>query len=59
MYRVLFAEDELLVRLGLKNSIRWADYEMEVVGEADNGTTVQVSERFLNCYPYCYPPEWI
>ena len=44
MYRVLFAEDELLVRLGLKNSIRWADYEMEVVGEADNGITVQVSE---------------
>lgn len=39
MYRVLFAEDELLVRLGLKNSIRWADYEMEVVGEADNGIT--------------------
>ena len=55
MYRVLFAEDELLVRLGLKNSIRWADYEMEVVGEADNGVTVQVSECFLNCYP----PEWI
>lgn len=29
----------MLVRLGLKNSIRWADYEMEVVGEADNGIT--------------------
>lgn len=39
MYRVLFAEDELLVRLGLKNAIRWSDYEMEVVGEADNGIT--------------------
>ena len=39
MYRVLFAEDELLVRLGLKNAIKWSDYEMEVVGEADNGIT--------------------
>ena len=39
MYRVLFAEDELLVRLGLKNAIRWSDYDMEVVGEADNGIT--------------------
>lgn len=39
MYRVLFAEDELLVRLGLENAIRWSDYEMEVVGEADNGIT--------------------
>lgn len=37
MYRVLFAEDELLVRLGLKNAIRWSDYDMEVVGEADDG----------------------
>lgn len=38
MYKVLFAEDELLVRLGLQNSIPWSKYEMEVVALADNGT---------------------
>lgn len=37
MYRVLFAEDELLVRLGLQNSIPWKDFDMELVGEAENG----------------------
>ena len=37
MYKVLFAEDELLVRLGLKNSIPWSKYEMEVAALADNG----------------------
>ena len=38
MYKVLFAEDELLVRLGLQNSIPWSKYEMEVAALADNGT---------------------
>lgn len=37
MYKVLFAEDELLVRLGLQNSILWSKYEMEVAALADNG----------------------
>lgn len=37
MYKVLFAEDELLVRLGLQNSIPWSKYEMEVVALAENG----------------------
>ncbi len=37
MYRVLFAEDELLVRLGLQNSIPWESFGMELAGEADNG----------------------
>ena len=37
MYKVLFAEDELLVRLGLQNSIPWSKYEMEVVALAGNG----------------------
>ncbi len=30
MYKVLFAEDELLVRLGLQNSIPWEKYDMEL-----------------------------
>lgn len=37
MYKVLFAEDELLVRLGLQNSIPWSKYEIEVAALADNG----------------------
>lgn len=37
MYRVLLVEDELLVRLGLKNSIRWEKYNMEVVGDLPDG----------------------
>ena len=37
MYQVLFAEDELLVRLGLQNSIDWKAYDMELAAQADNG----------------------
>lgn len=39
MYQVLFAEDELLVRLGLQNSIPWEKYEMKLAAQADNGLT--------------------
>ncbi|MDO5423546.1 MAG: helix-turn-helix domain-containing protein [Eubacteriales bacterium] len=39
MYKVLFAEDELLVRLGLQNSIPWGDFGMELTAQADNGIT--------------------
>lgn len=37
MYGVLIAEDELLVRLGLQNSISWNKYNMQVVGSAEDG----------------------
>ena len=37
MYNVLIVEDELLVRLGLKNSIEWGKYEMSVVADVANG----------------------
>lgn len=37
MYQVLFAEDELLVRLGLQNSIPWERFDMELVAQAGNG----------------------
>ncbi|MFC5402913.1 helix-turn-helix domain-containing protein [Cohnella soli] len=37
MYRVLLAEDEILVRLGLKNSIDWPRYDMQVVADVPNG----------------------
>lgn len=39
MYQVLFAEDELLVRLGLQNSIPWENYDMRLSAQADNGLT--------------------
>lgn len=44
MYQVLFAEDELLVRLGLQNSIDWKAYDMELAAQADNG--LQAYELF-------------
>lgn len=37
MYKVLFAEDELLVRIGLQNAISWGKYSMELVAQADDG----------------------
>ena len=38
MYKVLLAEDELLVRIGLKNSINWNKFGMEIVAEEESGT---------------------
>lgn len=37
MYRVLIAEDEILVRVGLRNSIDWAKLGMEVIAAAADG----------------------
>lgn len=37
MYKVLIAEDEMLVRHGLKFSIEWEKYNMNVIGDAPNG----------------------
>ncbi|NBD27757.1 response regulator transcription factor [Paenibacillus glycinis] len=37
MIRVLVVDDEKLVRQGLITSLPWAEYGMEVVGEAKNG----------------------
>ena len=37
MYKVLIAEDEILVRLGLKNSIQWNKFDMCVVADVANG----------------------
>lgn len=49
MYRVLFAEDEMLVRLGMKNSIPWDEFDMELTAEADNGEDAY--ELFLKIRP--------
>ena len=37
MYRVLIAEDEALVRMGLKTMPDWEKLDMQVVGDAADG----------------------
>jgi two-component system response regulator YesN len=37
MYTVLIVEDEILVSIGLKSMINWADLDMRVIAEAQNG----------------------
>lgn len=37
MYKVLIVDDEVLVRIGLKNTIDWESIGFTVVGEASNG----------------------
>ncbi|MEK4239959.1 response regulator transcription factor [Paenibacillus sp. FSL H7-0714] len=36
-HKVLIVEDEILVRMGLKNSIQWSKFNMIVAAEASNG----------------------
>lgn len=49
MYKVLIAEDEILVRLGLANSIPWEKLGMVLAVQAANG--VQAYEQFLQERP--------
>ena len=49
MYKVLFAEDELLVRIGLQNAIKWSEYSMELAEQADDGG--QAFELFKKVRP--------
>ena len=37
MYKVLIVDDEVLVRIGLKNTIDWESIGFTVIGEASNG----------------------
>ena len=37
MIKVMIVEDEMLVRIGLKNSIDWAKLGMEVIADVSNG----------------------
>lgn len=37
MYKVIIVEDEMLVRIGLKNSVEWSRFNMEVVADLPDG----------------------
>ena len=37
MFKVLLVDDEEEVRQGIRNRINWAQYDFEVIGEAENG----------------------
>lgn len=44
MYKVIIVEDEMLVRMGLLNSVDWASYHMEVAADLPDG---------LEAWEYC------
>lgn len=48
MYRVLVVEDEMLIRRGMIQSIRWQELDMVLAGEADNG---RMALQFLDTEP--------
>lgn len=47
MWKVLIADDEPKIRRGLKNLLVWSDFNMEVVGEAEDGEMALVLAQKL------------
>lgn len=43
MYKMIIADDEPLIRTGLKNLIEWEVYGIEIVAEADDGTNAYLA----------------
>ena len=39
MYNVMIVEDEKLVRIGLKNYVKWSDFDMEIAADAFDGVS--------------------
>jgi two-component system response regulator YesN len=37
MIKMIVVDDEYLVRRGIRETIDWAKYNIEIIGEADNG----------------------
>lgn len=37
MYKLIIADDEARIRRGLRNSINWAELDIEIIGEAEDG----------------------
>jgi len=48
MIRVLIVDDDKLVRKGLMSAMPWADFDMEIIGEANNG---EKALEFLESHP--------
>ena len=47
MYTVLIAEDELLVRIGIASSVPWAEMNLRLIGEAEDGESAwNLYEKF-------------
>ncbi len=36
-WKVLIADDEFIIRDGIRTAVDWAKFDMEVVGEAEDG----------------------
>lgn len=49
MYTALIAEDELLVRMGIASSVPWEEYNIRLIGVAENG------EQALEMYQEHHP----
>jgi len=47
MHGVLIVDDEKYVRMWIRNCINWADYDLEIVGEAYNGKDALEKIRLL------------
>ncbi|WP_238524550.1 response regulator transcription factor [Caldicellulosiruptor hydrothermalis] len=48
MYKMMIVDDEYYVKEGLKQTIDWAKYQIEIVGEADNGEDALNLAKTLN-----------
>ncbi|MBR0463146.1 MAG: helix-turn-helix domain-containing protein [Clostridia bacterium] len=49
MYTALIAEDELLVRMGIASSVPWEEYNIRLVGVAENG--IQALQLYREHHP--------
>lgn len=49
MYKVLIAEDELLTRAGIVSSVDWAELNMQIVAQADDG--IEALQLYRAHYP--------
>lgn len=47
MYKMIIADDEPLIRAGLKNLIEWEVYGIEIVGEAEDGMKAYLTIKSL------------
>lgn len=48
MYKMMIVDDEYYVKEGIKQTIDWAKYQIEIVGEAENGEDALNLAKILN-----------